>query len=77
LGEARDADAIGLRDCAGVREAFTRRDAHERGLPSAVTAEQADAFPFLNLEVEVVENGRAAETDVDVEQTEKSHVAEK
>ena len=76
MGQARDADAVGLRNCAGVRGAFTRRDTHERGLPSPVTAEQADAFAFLNLEVEVVENGRAAETDVDVEQTEKSHCPE-
>lgn len=70
LGQARDADAVGLGDGARVGRVFAGRDAHERGLAGPVTAEQADAFTFLDLEVEVVENGWAAETDVDVEQTE-------
>jgi hypothetical protein len=76
LGEAGDADAFGDGDRARIGGGLAGGDAHEGGLAGAVTAEQADAFAFLDLEVEVVQDGRAAETDIYVEETEKGHCPE-
>ncbi len=76
LGQAGDADAFGDGHRARIGGGFARGDAHEGGLAGAVTAEQTDAFAFLDLEVEVVQDGRAAETDIDVEETEEGHCPE-
>ena len=46
---------------------------HQRGLPRAVAPEQAEAFARVNLEVDVVEDGRATEGLRDIEKAEKRH----
>ena len=70
LGQAGDADAFGDGDRAGIGGGLTGGDAHEGGLAGAVATEQTYAFAFLDLEVEVIQDGRAAEADIDVEETE-------
>ncbi len=76
LGEAGDADTFGDGDRAGIGGGLAGGDAHEGGLAGSVTTEQTDAFAFLDLEVEVVQDGRAAEADIDVEETEEGHCPE-
>ena len=76
LGQAGDADAFWDGDRAGVGCGLAGGYAHEGGLAGAVTTEQTDAFAFLDLEVEVVQDGRAAEADIDVEETEEGHCPE-
>ena len=76
LSQAGDADAVGDGHRARIGGGFARGDAHEGGLAGAVSAKQTDPFAFLDLEVQVVQDGRAAEADIDVEETEKGHCPE-
>jgi hypothetical protein len=70
LGQAGYADAVRDGDRTRVRGGFARGDAHEGGLAGTISAEQTDPLTFLDLEVEMVKDGRAAEADIDVEETE-------
>jgi hypothetical protein len=63
-------DADRESDRARVGLGFAGGDAHQGRFARTVTTHQTDPFAFLNLEVEVVKNGRTAETDIDVEETE-------
>jgi len=42
----------------------------------AVTADEADALTFFNLQVDAIKDGRTAEGDVDVEEGKESHLRE-
>ena len=46
---------------------------HERALPGAVAAEEADALPALDREACAVEDRRSAERDADVLHAEQRH----
>ena len=70
LGQTGDADAVRDGDRARVRGGLAGGDAHQGRLAGAVTSEQADPLAFLDLKVQVVQDGRAAEADIDVEETE-------
>ena len=75
LGQPGDADPVRDRDRPRIGGGFPGGDAHEGRLAGAVAAQQADPLAFLDLEVEVVEHGRTAEADVDIEETEQGHSA--
>jgi hypothetical protein len=70
LGQAGDADTVRDGDRTGVRGGLAGGDTHQGGLAGAISSEQTDPFAFLDLEVQVVQDGRAAEADIDVEETE-------
>jgi hypothetical protein len=70
LGQPGDADAVGDGDSTCIRGGLAGGDTHQGRLAGTVSSEQTDAFAFLDLEVQVVQDGRAAEADIDVEETE-------
>ena len=55
---------------SSVWSGLTGGDAHQGCFAGAISTEQTDPFAFLDLEVQVVQDGRAAEADIDVEETE-------
>ena len=68
-----DGDAGLAHDLARVGAHLAVEQLHERALPGAVPAEQADALAALDPELGMVEDGRAAEGDADVLQADEGH----
>ena len=54
---------------AGVGFDLTGNELHQRGLARAVASEQAHALAGIDLEIHVVEHGRATEGMGDIEKT--------
>ena len=75
LGQAGDADSFRDGDRARVGGGLAGGQAHEGRLARPIATQQADSLPFLDLQVEVVEDGGTAEADVDIEQAEQGHSA--
>ena len=58
---------------ASARGLKTGQDAHQGGLPGAVGANQAQAFPFADVEGQPVEEGADAEVLADIHQADQAH----
>ncbi|MNX87325.1 hypothetical protein D3C86_1192500 [compost metagenome] len=62
LVQVADAQPPGAHDLAFIRRLLAREDAHERRLPGAIDAQEAEAVALVNGQADVVEDRAALET---------------